>query len=287
MKNSFDSIIVIGSGSTAKKCAMYLVKKGISLTYIESYASVFKCLSSPIKNDLVQLRTINEFCDIDEAVFSLKKGNTLVLSINNKHIFKKCLNHDDITIINFHYGYLPDYRGLNIPSWLIYNKEEFAGVTWHFVNEKIDSGKIIIQDKFKIHERATAFDVNKEQNLLGYGLFKKFILNFIASPEQFKSKNISIAESDMQSRYFAKGVLPDGGFLNLDGSKERIDRVLRAFDYKCILLNLPLKVEFENTVYYVDSYVTNETSKDDMCYLEDGYLFLIKEGTLFKIKIRT
>ena len=87
MKNSFDSIIVIGSGSTAKKCAMYLVKQGISLTYIESYASVFKCLSSPIKNDLVQLRTINEFSDIDEAVFSLKKGNTLVLSINNKHIF--------------------------------------------------------------------------------------------------------------------------------------------------------------------------------------------------------
>lgn len=287
MKNNFDTIIVIGSGSTAKKCAMYLVKKGISLVYVESYASVFKCLSSPIKNDLVQLRSINEFSDVDDAVFSLKKGNTLVLSVNNKHIFKKCLNHDDISVINFHYGYLPDYKGLNIPSWLIYNKEEYAGVTWHFVNEKIDSGKIIIQDKFRIHDRATAFDVNKDQNLLGFELFKKFILNYLEYPESFINANKSLAHENMQSRYFAKGVLPDGGYLNLEDTKEHIDRVLRAFDYKCILLNLPLKVVFENTVYYVDSYVTNETSEDDRCYLEEGYLYLTKEKTQFKIKIRT
>lgn len=287
MKNCFDSIIVIGSGSTAKKCSSYLLDKGIRLVFVESYASVFKCLSSPIKSELVQLRTIDEFSDIDNAVFNLKKGNTLVLSINNKHIFKKCLNQSDITIINFHYGYLPDYKGLNIPSWLIYNKEEFAGVTWHFVNEKIDSGKIIIQDKFRIHDRATAFDVNKDQNLLGFELFKKFILNYLEYPESFINDNKSITHEKMQSRYFAKGVLPDGGYLNLEDTKEHIDRVLRAFDYKCILLNLPLKVVFENTVFAIESYTANETSEDDRCYLEDGYLYLTKEKTQFKIKIRT
>ena len=287
MKNCFDSIIVIGSGSTAKKCSSYLLDKGIRLVFVESYASVFKCLSSPIKSELVQLRTINEFSDIDNAVFNLKKGNTLVLSINNKHIFKKSLNKSDITIINFHYGYLPDYKGLNIPSWLIYNKEAFAGVTWHFVNEKIDDGKIIIQDKFRIKDGSTAFDVNKEQNLLGFELFKKFILKYLEYPESFINDNKSITHEKMKSRYFAKGVLPDGGYLNLEDTKEHIDRVLRAFDYKCILLNLPLKVVFENTVFAIESYTANETSEDYRCYLEDGYLYLTKEKTQFKIKIRT
>ena len=287
MKNCFDSIIVIGSGSTAKKCSSYLLDKGIRLVFIESYASVFKCLSSPIKSELVQLRTIDEFSDIDNAVFNLKKGNTLVLSINNKHIFKKCLNQSDITIINFHYGYLPDYKGLNIPSWLIYNKEAFAGVTWHFVNEKIDDGKIIIQDKFRIKDGSTAFDVNKEQNLLGFELFKRFIFKFLENPEQYKNQKESIEKGKMLSRYFAKGVLPDGGYLNLEDTKEHIDRVLRAFDYKCAQLNLPLKVVFKNTVFAIESYTANETSEDDRCYLEDGYLYLTKEKTQFKIKIRT
>lgn len=285
MKNCFDSIIVIGSGSTAKKCSSYLLDKGIRLVFVESYASVFKCLSSPIKSELVQLRKIDEFSDIDNAVFTLKKGNTLVLSINNKHIFKKCLNQSDITIINFHYGYLPDYKGLNIPSWLIYNKEAFAGVTWHFVNEKIDDGKIIIQDKFRIKDGSTAFDVNKEQNLLGFELFKKFILKYLEYPESFINDNKSITHEKMQSRYFAKGVLPDGGYLNLEDTKEHIDRVLRAFDYKCSQLNLPLKVVFDNRIYNVDSYNICQTTNSDKSYLEDGILHLIKEGTQFEIKI--
>ena len=285
MKNCFDSIIVIGSGSTAKKCSSYLLDKGIRLVFIESYASVFKCLSSPIKSELVQLRTIDEFSDIDNAVFNLKKGNTLVLSINNKHIFKKCLNQSDITIINFHYGYLPDYKGLNIPSWLIYNKEAFAGVTWHFVNEKIDDGKIIIQDKFRIKDGSTAFDVNKEQNLLGFELFKRFIFKSLENPEQYKNQKESIEKGKMLSRYFAKGVLPDGGYLNLEDTKEHIDRVLRSFDYKCSQLNLPLKVVFDNRIYNVDSYNICHTTNSDRSYLEDGILYLIKEGTQFEIKI--
>ena len=151
----------------------------------------------------------------------------------------------------------------------------------------IDDGKIIIQDKFRIKDGSTAFDVNKEQNLLGFELFKKFILKYLEYPESFINDNKSITHEKMQSRYFAKGVLPDGGYLNLEDTKEHIDRVLRAFDYKCILLNLPLKVEFENTVFAIESYTANETSEDDRCYLEDGYLYLIKEGTQFKIKIRT
>ena len=45
------------------------------------------------------------------------------------------------------------YRGRNILNWALINGEKNFGITTHFVNEKIDSGKIIIQKIFKIIKR--------------------------------------------------------------------------------------------------------------------------------------
>ena len=52
-------------------------------------------------------------------------------------------------ILNFHPGLLPDVRGLDSILWSIYNDFPI-GVTAHFIEEKIDSGKMIIQKKISI-----------------------------------------------------------------------------------------------------------------------------------------
>ena len=48
-------------------------------------------------------------------------------------------------IINIHPSLLPKYKGLNTHQRVIKNKEKFSGCTVHFVNSKLDSGKIILQ----------------------------------------------------------------------------------------------------------------------------------------------
>ena len=53
-------------------------------------------------------------------------------------------------IINIHPSYLPKNKGLNPQKQAIDEKASFTGCTVHFVNEKIDSGKIILQEKVKI-----------------------------------------------------------------------------------------------------------------------------------------
>ena len=52
-------------------------------------------------------------------------------------------------IINIHPSLLPKYKGLNTHEKVIKNKDKFSGCTVHFVTEKLDSGKIIIQKKVK------------------------------------------------------------------------------------------------------------------------------------------
>ena len=54
-------------------------------------------------------------------------------------------------VINYHSSTLPLYRGLNSTLWSIFFNEKYTGYTYHYVNSKIDNGKIIFQDKFKIN----------------------------------------------------------------------------------------------------------------------------------------
>ena len=51
-------------------------------------------------------------------------------------------------IINIHPSLLPKFKGLDIFSRVIKNKEKKTGCTVHFVNDKLDSGQIIVQKGF-------------------------------------------------------------------------------------------------------------------------------------------
>ncbi len=53
-------------------------------------------------------------------------------------------------IINIHPSYLPKNKGLNPQKQVINEKASYTGCTVHFVNEKIDDGEIILQEKVKV-----------------------------------------------------------------------------------------------------------------------------------------
>ena len=53
-------------------------------------------------------------------------------------------------IVNIHPSLLPKYKGLNAHKKVLINKDKFSGCTVHFVSEKLDSGKIILQKRVKV-----------------------------------------------------------------------------------------------------------------------------------------
>jgi|TARA_B110000914_G_scaffold188766_1_gene173844 phosphoribosylglycinamide formyltransferase-1 len=81
--------------------------------------------------------------------------------------FMKILSKDFIKnfngkIINIHPSLLPKYKGLNTHHKAIANKDKFAGCTVHYVTEKLDSGKIIMQKKIKIVGKDTSISLAKK-----------------------------------------------------------------------------------------------------------------------------
>ena len=84
-------------------------------------------------------------------------------------------------ILNIHPSLLPKYKGLNTHLRVIRNKEKFSGCTVHFVNYKLDSGKIILQKKVKILKKDTpqtlASKVLKQEHTLYPKALNKVIVN--------------------------------------------------------------------------------------------------------------
>ncbi len=53
--------------------------------------------------------------------------------------------------INLHASYLPNYRGAAPINWVLINGEKYTGVTTFFINDKVDTGNIILRKKVEIY----------------------------------------------------------------------------------------------------------------------------------------
>ena len=75
--------------------------------------------------------------------------------------------------INFHPGPLPSYGGSNGWVWAIINGETEYGVTFHYMEEKIDTGHIVAIENFNIEANETGLSLLMKCYDRGAALFKK------------------------------------------------------------------------------------------------------------------
>ena len=83
-------------------------------------------------------------------------------------------------ILNIHPSLLPKYKGLNTHQRAIENKEKYTGCTVHFVNSKLDSGKIILQKKVTILKRDNPETLSKRILAQEHKLYPKAILKIFS-----------------------------------------------------------------------------------------------------------
>ena len=87
-----------------------------------------------------------------------------------KILSKRFIQKFNGKILNIHPSLLPNYKGLNTHYRAIKNKEKFSGCTIHYVNAKLDSGKIILQKKVRIKKndspKTLAKKILKQEHIL-------------------------------------------------------------------------------------------------------------------------
>lgn len=88
---------------------------------------------------------------------------------------KKVWQMPKLGTFNLHASLLPDYRGAAPINWAIINGEKKSGVTTFFIDEKIDTGEIILQSQIMINPSENAGSLHDKLMKLGTKLVIKTI----------------------------------------------------------------------------------------------------------------
>ena len=176
------AVFISGTGSNLKSLIKFskLKKSPISINLILSnnpkseglqYGKIFK-----IKKKIFDFK--KKHIDEKKILFELKKNRIDLICLAGfmKILSKTFINNFNGKILNIHPSLLPKFKGLNTHERAIKNKEKYSGCTVHFVNSKLDSGKIILQDKVRINKNETPKTLTKKILAKEHKLYPKAIL---------------------------------------------------------------------------------------------------------------
>ena len=176
------AVFISGTGSNFKNLIKFskIKKSPISINLVISNTHKAKGLrytdQANIKKKIFNLKDIK---GVEKKILTLlKKEKIHFICLAG---FMKILSHNFIKkfngkIINIHPSLLPKYKGLNTHFRALANKNKFAGCTVHYVTEKLDSGKIIMQKKIKVTAKDNPTSLAKKVLLQEHKLYPAAIL---------------------------------------------------------------------------------------------------------------
>ena len=193
--------MALSTGKNKIKTAVFISGTGSNLLSLIKFS---KLKRSPISIDLIISNNPrskglvhSKNFKIKKKIFDFSKKNLaekkIILELKKKKInliclagFMKILSKNFIKnfkgkILNIHPSLLPKFKGLNTHGRAIKNKEKFSGCTVHYVNSKLDSGKIILQKKIKISKNETAKTLGNRILLQEHKLYPRALIKIFNS----------------------------------------------------------------------------------------------------------
>ena len=180
------AVFISGNGSNLKSLIKFSKTK-------KSPISINLIISNNPKAKGLKLGKINK---VRKKVFNFKKKYKIenqIISLLKEHEIKmiclagfmKILSRNFISkfkgkILNIHPSLLPKYKGLNTHQRALDNNEKYSGCTVHFVNARLDSGKIILQKRVRIMKNETKKTLRKKILLQEHKLYPKAILKIFS-----------------------------------------------------------------------------------------------------------
>ena len=280
MEVIFEKIVVVGSGKFPFQCTMLLKSIYSNVEIYEYKVSEMSVLDQLCKKNEIGYKVLDKL-EMDEELRKISNCKLLIVSAFNTYLFQKDLiKKENVTIINYHNAYLPDHPGRNAEAWIIFEGNKEAGVTWHFVEEEIDAGKIIIQQKFSIDNKITSIKLLQKQNKLSLDLFEGFIKGLLAGNIQGKAQS----GFDKSKMHFSKSI-PNKGLFDLSWNTNQMSRFLRAMDYGIINLLGIAQIRWQEKNYYIRNYKIQDSTEEEKIEKEDDKIIICKEGKKIALKI--
>ena len=180
------AVLISGRGSNLKSLIKYSKTKKslINIVLVVSDNFSAKGLNYANKSNInnMVIKYTNRKSFEDRLLKLLKRNNVDLICLAGfmKILSSKFIKKLNKTILNIHPSLLPKYKGLNTHNKAIQNKDKYSGATVHIVNDKLDSGKIILQKKVKILKSDNGKSLEKKVLKIEHKLYPKAIIKLLA-----------------------------------------------------------------------------------------------------------
>lgn len=151
----------------------------------------------------------------------------VLLNVHSLYIIDShVLSAPRVGTFNLHPGPLPQYAGLNVPSWALYRGESTHGVTLHWVSPLVDAGPIAFEASFSVTEKDTGLSVSARCVQHGMPL----ISQLLAALAEDAGRIPRTQQVTSSRRYFGREI-PHQGWVPWQCSARQVVNFVRACDY--------------------------------------------------------
>ena len=164
-------IVFFGTPGFAATNLEYLHKNGIEILQVVSAPDKEKgrgkkiiATQVKVKSEELKLPTLTPHSLKDKSfIEELKNINAdLFVVVAFRMLPKEIWELPKMGTINLHTSLLPNYRGAAPINRVLINGEKYTGITTFFIDEKIDCGRIISQNKIHLTNETTAAQLHEE-----------------------------------------------------------------------------------------------------------------------------
>lgn len=161
------NLVFFGSSEFAKKSLLALSKTHHNIVTVCSLPGVtaISCLANELKMPLSQPQDINNI--ETKAYLKGLAPDIFVVVSYGRILSSQILRVPRLYAINLHGSLLPKYRGAAPVHWAIMNGEANTGVTIFRINERLDSGDIILQKDIPISYSDTSITLSGQLSDVG------------------------------------------------------------------------------------------------------------------------
>ncbi|WP_445749003.1 methionyl-tRNA formyltransferase [Polaribacter sp.] len=124
---------------------------------------------------------------------------------------------------NLHASLLPEYRGAAPIHWAIINGEKKTGVTTFFIDDKIDTGEIILQREIEISETETVGTLHDKLMHLGADLVSETV-------ESIANQQVKTTKQPEKEEKLAPKLTPENTKINWSDPLENIYNKIRGLN---------------------------------------------------------
>ena len=216
------SIVFFGSGPVATKSLKHLLKH-FNVSEVVTKPTTISEMENLCRSSSTAVFSVSTRGQLDELTTSGKLSNLLGVVVDFGVIISKAtIEHFQFGIINSHFSLLPQWRGADPITFSILSGQKQTGVSLMLINESLDEGNLLLQERVPINRGAstpslTKYLVEKSNKMLSHNI-----------PRYLSGELHSFSQSKSGISYSRKLTKQDG-LLDWNKTADELEREIRAY----------------------------------------------------------